>query len=82
MPVIAGNKNLVGLLTWTDIEKIINNPEKQRDSVSDIMKTKLHTITQYKSIEAAKEKMKKYNINCLPVVKKKQLLGIITTSDF
>jgi len=81
MPVIKGNKHLVGLLTWTDIESVLNNTEKQQDSVGAIMKTELHTITQYKSLEAAKEKMKKHNINCLPVVKKNQLLGIITTSD-
>jgi len=81
MPVIEGNKKLIGLLTWTDIEGILNNAEKQQDSVGKIMKTELHTTTQYENLETAKEKMKKHQINCLPVVKKKQLLGIITTND-
>lgn len=81
MPVIKGNKKLVGLLTWTDIEEVLNNEEKQQDSVSEIMKTELHTITQYQSLKTGKEKMSKHQINCLPVVKKNQLLGIITTSD-
>ena len=81
MPVIKGNKQLVGLLTWSDLEGVLSNLEKQQDSVGAIMKTELHTITQYESLEEAKEKMRTNNINCLPVVNKTQLLGIITTND-
>ena len=46
------------------------------------MKTELITITQFESIETAKQRMKTNNINCLPVVKKKRLIGILTSKDF
>jgi len=82
MPVINVNKELIGLISWTDVEAILDDPNRVNYSVDEVMKTELHTITQYKSLEDAKNKMKQHNINCLPVVYKKQLLGIITSKDF
>ncbi|MDU8884704.1 CBS domain-containing protein [Yeosuana sp. MJ-SS3] len=81
MPVINSNKDLIGLISWTDVEKILDDPNRVNYSVDEVMKKELHTITQYKSLEEAKNKMKQHNIHCLPVVYKKQLLGIITSRD-
>lgn len=81
MPVIKGNKRLIGLLTWTDIKEILNDTKKRKKSVGKLMKKELYTITEYENLEVAKTKMKLYNISCLPVVKNKQLLGIITSND-
>ena len=46
------------------------------------MTTDLITITQEAPLNKAKDLMQKHKINCLPVVRKKELLGIITSSDF
>lgn len=77
MPVINDKKELVGLLSWTDVESI----NKQR-SIRDIMKTKVITINQYSSVSDAAELMKTHSINSLPVVSKKILIGILTSMIF
>ena len=50
--------------------------------VKDVMTKALITISQEASLEDAKNLMKTYDINCLPVVRNKELLGILTSSDF
>ena len=80
LPVINKKKELTGLLTWTDLIKLGNKDLHLR--VKDVMTKKLITISQEASLEDAKNLMKSYDINCLPVVRKKQLLGILTSSDF
>ena len=42
----------------------------------------LITISQEESLDEAKRLMDLHNINCLPVVRNKELLGILTSSDF
>ena len=81
MPVINDNRELVGLLSWTDVKEYVNDPEKQRHSVNDIMKKDIHTITQYKSLNKAIALMEEHQISSLPVIRKKQLIGIITSKD-
>lgn len=82
MPVINNKIKIIGLISWTDVKNIINDKERLKESVESIMKTELITITQYDTLESAKQRFIKNNINCLPVVKKKKLIGIITSKDF
>ena len=82
MPVITTDRKLVGLLTWTDVKRFFDNPQLQNESVSKIMKTDIITIDQYTPIEEAKNRMMKNAIGCLPVVKDKKLIGLITLNDF
>ena len=82
MPVINDKRELIGLLSWKDLKTILNDVDKLKASVNSMMITTLITINQYESVESAKLKMKAHNIHCLPVVKGKKLLGIITTNDF
>lgn len=79
LPVINKKKELTGLLSWTDLIKLGNNDLKLR--VKDVMTKNLITISQEAPLEEAVKLMKSNNINCLPVVRKKELLGILTTSD-
>lgn len=79
MPVINKKKELVGLLTWTDLIKMGNEELQLR--VKDVMTKDLITISQEATLKSAKHLMKAYDINCLPVVRRKELLGILTSTD-
>ena len=70
------------MVSWTDVKYILNDKEKLKQSVGSFMKTELITITQYETLVAANERMLNNNINCLPVVKKNKLIGILTSKDF
>ncbi|RNC88132.1 MAG: CBS domain-containing protein [Winogradskyella sp.] len=80
VPVINTKKELTGLLTWTDLIKLGNKELKL--CVRDVMTKDLITISQESPLEDAKHLMNTYDINCLPVVRNKKILGIITSSDF
>ncbi len=81
VPIMDIQFNLVGLLTWTDVEDYLNNPQKLRKSVKSIMKTNLVTTIADTNLTEAKDIMQRHKINCLPVVNGKKLVGIITTKD-
>ncbi len=80
-PILDDDLNLVGLLSWVDVEHYINNPDLKLQSIRNIMKTKLITADQDMLLDEAKRVMKENKINCLPVVKEKKLIGIITNND-
>jgi CBS domain-containing protein len=80
LPIINKKKELTGLLTWTDLIKLGDKDLGLR--IKDVMTTNLITITQEAPLDKAKKLMQKHKINCLPVVRKKELLGIITSRDF
>ncbi|WP_298893681.1 CBS domain-containing protein [uncultured Psychroserpens sp.] len=81
MPVINRKKDLVGLLSWTDIKNHISEIEDSTKCVQNFMKTELITITKETSIKDAKQLMDSNNISCLPVVKGHKLVGILTSND-
>ncbi|WP_339756652.1 CBS domain-containing protein [uncultured Winogradskyella sp.] len=79
LPVINSKKELTGLLTWTDLIKF--GDKELHLCVKDVMTRNLITISQEAPLEDAEKLMKTHNINCLPVVRNKELLGILTSSD-
>ncbi|MDP5081121.1 MAG: CBS domain-containing protein [Winogradskyella sp.] len=79
LPVINKKKELVGLLSWTDIIKLGN--EDLQLCVKDVMTKNIITISQDAPLEEAKQLMKSHNINCLPVVRGEELLAILTSKD-
>lgn len=81
MPVINAKKELCGLVTWTDVKDYERNSNILNSSISEIMKTKVLTISKNDALEKAKTILTDNDINCLPVVKNKQLLGILTSND-
>jgi CBS domain-containing protein len=80
-PILDDDLNLVGLLSWVDVEHYINNPDLKLQSIREIMKTELITAEQDMLLDEAKMLMKENKIHCLPVVKEKKLVGIITNND-
>ncbi len=81
VPILDNHRHLVGLLTWTDVGQYENSPENLGQTVKDIMKTKLVTLTAEAPTIEARRLMESHKINCLPVVKDKKLVGIITSKD-
>jgi CBS domain-containing protein len=81
VPILDKHMDLIGLLTWTDVGKYLDTPKKHGQSIKKIMKRDLITAKPGTSLEEAKELMQQYKINCLPVVRDKKLVGIITTKD-
>ena len=79
LPVINSKKELTGLLTWTDLIKLGN--KNLQLQVKDVMTKDLITISQEAPLEEAIALMEANKINCLPVVRNKELLGILTTND-
>lgn len=85
VPVEDDKGNLVGIISHRDLLKLFavgRADEKTEVIVRDVMKTKPITITpQTPTLEALKL-MREKNIGCLPVVKNKKLVGLITAYDF
>lgn len=81
LPVLNSKGNLAGLITWSDITNYLNKGNKLQVNTSKIMVTNLITVTRYESLRNASKLMKDNNINCLPVVNRDKLVGILTTND-
>ena len=81
MPVIKGDKELVGILSWKDLIPYLDSKEIKSIAVQKLMKTNLITISSDKNVDEAKELMKLHNFNSLPVVKENKLIGIVTSKD-
>jgi CBS domain-containing protein len=81
VPIMDNHFNLVGLLTWQDVKKHLDNPRELKKSVKSIMRTALITATADLTLLEAKELMQQNEINCVPIIKGKKLIGILTTKD-
>lgn len=81
MPVVRGDKLLVGLLSWTDIKKYLDSKDQVDLCVKKVMVKDIICISHEDSLDDARELMAKHDINSLPVVKGNQLIGIVTSND-
>lgn len=86
MPVENSKGELIGLISsrmlLRHFARAHKSPEVVEVSVKDIMIEKPVTVTPDTSILEAMNKMRTDRIGCLPVVKGKELVGIITEMDF
>ena len=80
LPVENGKGELVGLLTWSHIEKF-EQLDKKGARVGDIMVKDVITITPKTEISKAKELMNEHNIGCLPICVDTHIVGIISKVD-
>jgi len=81
VPILNDHLDLVGLLTWTDVGKYLDNPKKHEQSIEEIMQKNLITVMPGTPLTEANKLMQQHKINCLPVVRDKKLVGIITSND-
>lgn len=92
-PVTDDNGNFEGLITDRDVlactisrlAEIDENIQKEIDSailVKDIMRTDIMCATVDTDIREAGALLLEHKYGCLPVVKERTLVGIITEADF
>lgn len=81
MPVINIKKEIIGILSWKDIEDCHQDELLVNQTVKDVMKKALITIEPDRPIKEAKMLMEKHKIHCLPVIYKNELVGILTSND-
>lgn len=82
VPVENESGKLSGLLTSTHAKKFLDHEYKNgHQLVGDIMQEDVITVDPQTHIHDAIKTMKKHNIGCLPVIKNKDLVGIITIKD-
>lgn len=86
MPVENSKGELSGLITSRLLLRYFNNQEKYPDkdpvTVKKIMIKDPLTVSPETTITKAMRTMREHRIGCLPVVKDKELIGIITEMDF
>lgn len=82
--LIVENKKLVGIITVNDILWALVKKSKEdlsKIKAIDISPKKTTTIKPFATINEALEKMKKTGFERLPVIQKKELVGLITIKD-
>ncbi len=88
VPVEDERGGLVGLVTSRSILRHFTERMSQRDlsagggAVSDVMKTKLHTVTPDTPTRDAIALMQQHRVGCLPVVQDGHIVAIVTEEDF
>ncbi|HMB62035.1 MAG TPA: CBS domain-containing protein [Eudoraea sp.] len=81
LPILNDHLNLSGLLTWTDVEHYMEDPDRMATGIRAIMRKELITATSDMLLEEAKKLMEANRIRCLPVVSDQKLVGILTSKD-
>ena len=89
LPIVDQEKHLIGIVSDRDIRdaspSILNNNNHQDNvlqlPIKTIMKTDLITGHPLDFVEEIGAIFYKHKINCLPIVKNRKLVGIITHSD-
>lgn len=90
LPVVNEHNDLVGLLTLTDVLAATDSRLRDEDSrihardihVRDVMVNDVITVDARASLRQAALFIEKHKIGCLPVVRDRKLMGIITDTDF
>lgn len=93
VPVVDGEGRLLGLFTHRDLLAISDSAlssetKEERDRreqqvpLADVMNTHLETTDEHCSLRVAALRMQKHKYGCLPVVRDRRLVGIITDTDY
>ena len=90
LPVVNEHNDLVGLLTLTDVLAATDSRLRDEESrihardihVREVMVNDVITVDARASLRQAALFIEKHKIGCLPVVRDRKLMGIITDTDF
>ena len=81
LPIAGKDNELLGLITQRDILAAASTSDTL-ELVGDLMRKKVHTVTEDADLRGAALTMQKYKIGCLPVVRDNKIIGIITDTDY
>ncbi|MFA5060571.1 MAG: CBS domain-containing protein [Candidatus Omnitrophota bacterium] len=94
LPVVDRKKNIVGMLTISDLLRVIDESSKKEETdfyeqvfqfrerkVKEIMSTKVITVSPHTTLDVILHIMLKKKIHGFPVVKSGKLIGIIGRHD-
>ncbi|MDC8006334.1 CBS domain-containing protein [Aureisphaera galaxeae] len=82
VPVKNQDNEISGILTWTHMKRHEAEPaENSLKTVEEIMEKNVTTVVPETPISEAIGIMKQNEFGCLPVVREKELVGIITIKD-
>ncbi|MFW6040757.1 MAG: cyclic nucleotide-binding/CBS domain-containing protein [Thermoplasmatota archaeon] len=81
--VLDEKGEMEGIVTESDIvfDTVAHGLNPEETTVENIMSTPVHTIESSDTIEDCAKKMAKLNVRRLPVVKKGEMVGVITEND-
>ena len=93
IPIVDEHLHLLGLVTLSDIlatrdsKLLLINPEREAeftDSVQldEIMTRQVASVDPHAGIKEAALYLQRHKYGCLPVVRGRKLVGIVTESDF
>ena len=85
LPIVDAQNQVIGIISQRDVLKagsLAKENNQQAKPISDIMSKDILTIHPKDSLKAAGLTLQKHKYGCLPVIKDKSLIGIITDSDF
>jgi CBS domain-containing protein len=82
VPVENDEGELVGLVTYRALIRLVGRDNTSNVTVADIMHTDLITVSPDTPTIDAIRLTRRHQIGCLPVVSGKHLVGILTASDF
>lgn len=78
IPVVDDANKLIGLVTQRDLLAASGKGSR----VADVMRKKVVSINENAELRSAAIEMQQAKIGCLPVLRGKELIGIITDSDY
>ncbi len=91
IPIVDADRHLLGIVSQRDVlaaqESILQKiPSDQSYTLStplsELMHCSIMTVEPRAGLKESAIYMQKHKVGCLPVVKNKRLVGIITDSDF
>lgn len=93
LPVVQGDQELIGLLSYNDLLRVdsgtlYNQDQKQADalidnmcSVSEAMTKEVTTLNTNETIKNATETLAKGGFHSLPVLENNKVVGMVTSTD-
>ena len=93
IPIVDEHQHLLGLVTLSDIlatresKLLLINPEREAEftgsvQLDEIMTRQVASVDPHAGIKEAALYLQRHKYGCLPVVRGRKLVGIVTESDF
>jgi CBS domain-containing membrane protein len=82
LPVVDGERRLLGLLTHRDLLEAASRPAGAAVTAKSVMRRDVRTVTPETDVREAIETMLRHKYGCLPVLEEGMVVGIVTEADF